>query len=165
MSDLVEINERIGGYLKWSSMADNASFGLEYLLQGKKDGQTLDLLNEGIKLCEMLEKGITDKTIIDDTKLEAYSAISSLISESNETSKFDKTELDTITQEAKINKEALQNAIELQENYIEEDIRKLQRFFNKVSSPYLRKAFNAMHKIETFKGISTNVQSSRSIIG
>lgn len=165
MSNLVEINERIGGYLKWSSMADNASFGLEYLLQGKKDKQTLDLLSEGIKLCEMLEESITDKTIIDDTKLEAYSAISSLISRSNETSKFDKTELDTITQEAKINKEALQNAIELQENYIEEDIRKLQRFFNKVSSPYLRKAFNAMHKIETFKGISTNVQSGRSIIG
>ena len=164
MSDLVEINERIGGYLKWSSMADNASFGLEYLLQGKKDQQTLDLLNEGIKLCEMLEKGITDSTIIDDTKLEAYSAISSLITPFDETSKIDEKELETITKEASFNKEALQNTIELQGNYVEEEIRKLQRFFNKVSSPYLRKAFNAMHKIETFKGISTNVQSSRSII-
>ena len=164
MSDLVEINERIGGYLKWSSMADNASFGLEYLLQGKKDQQTLDLLNEGIKLCEMLEKGITDSTIIDDTKLEAYSAISSLITPFDETSKIDEKELETITKEASFNKEVLQNTIELQGNYVEEEIRKLQRFFNKVSSPYLRKAFNAMHKIETFKGISTNVQSSRSII-
>ena len=164
MSDLVEINERIGGYLKWSSMADNASFGLEYLLQGKKDQQTLDLLNEGIKLCEMLEKGITDSTIIDDTKLEAYSAISSLITPFDETSKIDEKELETITKEASFNKEALQNTIELQGNYVEEEIRKLQRFFNKVSAPYLRKAFNAMHKIETFKGISTNVQSSRSII-
>lgn len=165
MNNLVEINERVGGYLKWSSMADNASFGLEYLLQGKKDGPTLDLLNEGIKLCEMLEEGITDKTIIDDTKLEAYSAISSLITPFDETSKIDENELETITTEARINKEALQKAMKLQENYIEEDIRKLQRFFNKVSTPYLRKAFNAMHKIETFKGISTNVQSSRSIVG
>lgn len=163
MSDLVEINERIGGYLKWSSMADNASFGLEYLLQGKKDGQTLDLLKEGIKLCEMLEKGITDATPIDDANLEAYSAISSLITPFDETSEIDEMDIKTIAVEAKINKASLQTAIR-SEIYLEEDIRKLQRFFNKVSSPYLKRAFRAMHKIETFKGMSTNVQSSRNII-
>ena len=164
MSDLVEINERIGGYLKWSSMADNASFGLEYLLQGKIGEQTFDLLNEGIKLCEMLEKGITDKTLIDDTNLEAYSAISSLITPFDETSEIDEKELETITTEAKTNKESLQIAIK-SETCSEKEIRRLQRFFNKVSSPYLKRAFKAMHKIERFRGMSTNVQRCGNIIG
>lgn len=165
MGKLVEITECVGDCLKWSSMADNASFGLEYLLHGKRDERTRNLLQEGIKLCEILQEDITAKTVINSSKLEAYSAISSLVAPSDKQSTTEKDELKNISKNAKKIKRYLQKAIDQEATYSEENIREFQRFFNKISVPYLRKAFNDMRRIETIRGASTNVRIGRSTTG
>ncbi len=164
MAELLEITERAGSYLKWSSMADNAVFGMEYFLRGIHEQKTKMLLQEGIKLCEMLEEEITDQTLINDSKLEAYSAIRSLITISDEHSAVDETELMDITRKAKEIKIHLQNMIDIKKKYSEEDIRKFQHFFNNVSEPYLKNALQDIHKIETIKGIHANVRIKRTTI-
>jgi len=148
----MEITERAGSNLKWSSMADNAVFGMEYFLKGIQKQNRDILLQEGIKLCEMLEEEITDKTLINDSKLEAYFAIRSLTTISNEHSAVNVTELNDITQKVKEIKIHLQNMIEFKKKYSEGEIRKFQQFFNNVSEPYLRNALQDIYKIETIKG-------------
>lgn len=164
MVELMEITERAGSNLKWSSMADNAVFGMEYFLKGIQKQNRDILLQEGIKLCEMLEEEITDKTLINDSKLEAYFAIRSLTTISDEHSAVNVTELNDITQKAKEIKIHLQNMIEFKKKYSEGDIRKFQQFFNNVSEPYLRNALQDIHKIETIKGIHANVRIKRTTI-
>lgn len=164
MVELMEITERAGSNLKWSSMADNAVFGMEYFLKGIQKQNRDMLLQEGIKLCEMLEEEITDKTLINDSKLEAYSAIRSLTTISDERSAVNEMELIDLTKKAKEIKIHLQNMIKFKKKYSEKDIRKFQQFFNNVSEPYLRNALQDIHKIETIKGIHANVRIKRTTI-
>ncbi len=151
MSELLEITDRVGNYLKWSSMADNAIIGLEYLYLKQNNDRTKSLLEEGLRLCEIFEEEITNETIIDDSKLEAYNAISSLVALSDEPTTIDENKLKEITKNAKEIKIHLQKAIDKSENYSEKDIRTYQQFFNRISAPYLKKAFKDISKIENIR--------------
>lgn len=157
---MIEITERAGGYLKWSSMADNASFGLEYLLLGETGVETNELLQEGIKFCDMLEKG-ADQTNINTSKIEACLAVSSLTSSFDVPSGEVDKRLEEIVKEAKIIKESLIDAITENKTFSKEEIRKMQRFFNEVSTPYLNKAFKEIRQSEMVRSKSRNVYFRR----
>ncbi len=157
MSGMVELTENIGGNLRWSSMADNAGFGLEYLLRGIKDNRTIELLREGVKFCALLEAGEA-KVPLNYAELEANLMTRTLSVYSDELS--GKTPKDII-EEAKIVKESLLQVIREDKKFNEEDIRKMQHFFNEASTPYLREAFKDIRKIEAVRRKSPNVHLGR----
>lgn len=159
MSGIVELTENIGGNLRWSSMADNASFGLEYLLQGKKDERTKKLLGEGVEFCALLEAGISETQ--SNTGLEAYLMKTTLSRSIDELSGITP---ENIIEEAKKVKEYLLQIIQKNKIFKEEDIRNMQHFFNEVSTPYLREAFKDMRKIEITRRKSSNVRVGRIVI-
>lgn len=160
MSEMVELTENIGGNLKWSSMADNASFGLEYLLQGRKDERTYSLLKEGVEFCTLLEAGESEVQS-NYSRLEAYlmtrTLSSSLEGLSDKTSK-------KIIEEAKIVKKSLLHAINENQEFNKDEIRKMQRFFNEASTPHLREAIKDIRKIEATRRKSSNVRLGRIVI-
>ncbi len=160
MSELVELTESVGGNLKWSSMADNASFGLEYLLLGIRDDRTKKLLKEGVEFCALLEKGES----IEQSRsngLEAYLMARTLSTSIVELS--GKTPEEMIGEAKKV-KVALLQAIDEKKTFSEEETRKMQDFFNKASTPHLREAFKDLRKIEATRGRSSNVRVGRIII-
>lgn len=160
MSELVEVTENIGGNLRWSSMADNASFGLEFLLLGRKDDRTNKLLKEGVEFCTLLEKGESEAQS-NSSGLEAYLMARTLKTSIKEL--YGKTPKEII-EEAKKVKESLLRAINENKTFSEEETRKMQDFFNKTSAPYLREAFRDLRRIETTRGRSSNVRFGRIII-
>lgn len=141
MSELVELTEKIGGNLRWSSMADNAGFGLEYLLQNIKNDRTNELLKEGVMFCTLLEKG--GEVPSNRTTLEANLMTKTLSVGIEELS--DKTP-QQIIEEAKTVKISLLQAIDKDKKFSEGEIRKMQRFFNEASMPFLRAAFKEIKK-------------------
>lgn len=141
MSEMVELTENIGGNLRWSSMADNAGFGLEYLLQNIQNDRTNELLKEGVTFCTLLEKG--EEVPSNHTTLEANLMTKTFSVGIKEIS--DKTP-QQIIEEAKTVKASLLQAIDKTEKFSEEDIRKMQRFFNEASMPFLRAAFKDIKK-------------------
>nr|WAH99923.1 MAG: hypothetical protein OI716_00750 [Candidatus Methanoperedens sp.]WAI00077.1 MAG: hypothetical protein OI720_00595 [Candidatus Methanoperedens sp.] len=153
MNEVLEITDRVGSYLKWSSMADNAIIGLEYLHLKQDNDRTKSLLEEGLRLCEIFEEEITYDTIIDDSKLEAYNAISSLVAISDEPTTIDDKKMKELTKNAKKIKIQLQKAIDKNENYSEKDIRTYQQFFNRISAPFLKKAFKDIARIENIRRV------------
>jgi hypothetical protein len=159
MSGMIELTENIGGNLRWSSMADNASFGLEFLLQGKKDDRTKKLLCEGVEFCALLEIGVSETQ--SNSGLEAYLMKTTLSSSIEELS--GKTP-ENIIEEAKKVKESLLQIIHKNKIFKEEDIRSMQHFFNEVSTPYLREAFKDMRKIEMTRRKSSNVRIGRIVV-
>lgn len=160
MSGMVEVTENIGGNLRWSSMADNACFGLEYLLLGRRDDRTNKLLKEGVEFCILLEKGKAEVQS-DSAGLEAYLMARTLSTSIVELSGKTPEE---IIEEAKKVKEFLLKAINENKTFNEEEIRSMQDFFNKASAPYLREAFKDLRKIEATRGRSSNVRVGRIII-
>lgn len=159
MSGMVELTENIGGNLRWSSMADNASFGLEYLLQGRKDERTDKLLKEGVEFCTLLVEGSEVQS--NTAGLQAYLMTKTLSISIEEL--FGKTPNDII-EDAKKVKESLLQAINENKKFSEEEIRKMQRFFNDASTPYLREAFKDIRKIEVTRRKSSNVRVGRIVI-
>ncbi len=159
MSGMVELTENIGGNLRWSSMADNASFGLEYLLQGRKDERTDKLLKEGVEFCTLLVEGSEVQS--NTAGLQAYLMTKTLSISIEELS--GKTPNDII-EDAKKVKESLLQAINENKKFSEEEIRKMQRFFNDASTPYLREAFKDIRKIEVTRRKSSNVRVGRIVI-
>ncbi len=159
MSELIEVTENIGGNLRWSSMADNASFGLEFLLIGKKDDRTFRLLKEGVEFCNSLEKGESEAQP-NSSGLEVYLMARTLKMSITEISGKTPKE---IVEEAKKVKESLLQAINENKTFSEEETRRMQDFFNKASAPYLREAFRDLRRIETTRGRSSNVSFGRVI--
>lgn len=159
MSGMVELTENIGGNLRWSSMADNASFGLEYLLQGRKDERTDKLLKEGVEFCTLLVEGSEVQS--NTAGLQAYLMTKTLSISIEELS--GKTPNDII-EDAKKVKESLLQAINENKKFSEEEIRKMQHFFNDASTPYLREAFKDIRKIEVTRRKSSNVRVGRIVI-
>ncbi len=160
MSELVELTENVGGNLKWSSMADNASFGLEYLLQGKKDERTYDLLKEGVEFCTLLETGGSESQS-NYAGLEAYLMTRTLSISIEELAGKTSKE---IIEEAKTVKKYLLQAINENKEFSKEEIRKMQHFFNETSTPYLREAIKDIRKIEVTRRKSSNVRLGRIVI-
>lgn len=160
MSGMVEVIENIGGNLRWSSMADNASFGLEYLLQGRKDERTNKLLKEGVEFCTLLVEGGLEVQS-NSAGLQAYLMTKTLSISIEELS--GRTPNDII-EEAKKVKESLLQAMNEDKKFSEEEIRKMQRFFNEASAPYLREAFKDIRKIEVTRRKSSNVRVGRIVI-
>ncbi len=157
MSELIELTENIGGNLRWSSMADNASFGLEYFLQGRKDERTYKLLREGVEFCTLLETGEAEVQS-NSCGLEAYLMTRTLSISREELSGRTPEE---IIEEAKKVKESLLQAINENKEFNERDIREMQRFFNEASTPYLKEAFKDIRKIEVTRRKSSNVHVGR----
>ena len=157
---MVVLTENVGGNLKWSSMADNASFGLEYLLKGKKNELTDKLLTEGVEFCTLLA---TDDSEAQSNLigLESYVMTRTLSNSIDESS--NKTS-DEIIKEAKQVKESLLKAINNAMKFNEEEIRKMQHFFNETSAPYLKEAFKDIRKIEVVKRKSSNVRARRVVV-
>ncbi len=157
MSEMVELTENIGGNLRWSSMADNAGFGLEYLLHDIKDERTIKLLEEGVKFCNLLITG--DSEVPSNyTGLEAHLMTKTLSINIDKSSGRTSTQ---IIEEAKKVKESLEQAIKEDKKFDEEQIRKMQHFFNETSTPYLRAAFKDIRKIEATRRKSSNVHLGR----
>ena len=155
--EMVVLTENVGGNLKWSSMADNASFGLEYYLLGREDQTTDDLLQEGVKFCHLLVTDDSDlKTSPNINGLEAY-LMKSTLSNSIEKSS-DKTP-DDIIEAAKNVKESLLQVINKKKKLSEDETRKMQNFFNEASVPYLKEAFQNIRKIEVTRRKSSNVRT------
>jgi len=157
MSEMVELTENIGGKLRWSSMADNAGFGLEYLLHDIMDERTIKLLEEGVMFCTLLITG--DSEVPSNyTELESHLMTKTLSINIDKSSGRTSTQ---IIEEAKKVKESLLQAINENKKFNDEQIRNMQHFFNETSTPYLRAAFKDIRKFETTRRKSSNVQLGR----
>lgn len=159
MSELIEVTENIGGNLRCSSMADNASFGLEFLLIDKIDDRTIRLLKEGVEFCDLLEKGESEMQP-NSSGLKVHLMARTLKTSIKEISGKTSNE---IIEEAKEVKKSLLQAINENKTFSDEETRKMQDFFNKASAPYLREAFIDLRRIETNRGRSSNVSFGRII--
>ena len=116
--------------LRYSSLANNGAFGLEYLLTLQKNDRTQSLLNDGMKLLCTIDEYIDNNTIIDQDKLEKYE-VQKMLSKC-----FKEDKLREIIHQSNINKEILTGII----NRLEVDeitARKLQHFFNEISGCFL----------------------------
>ncbi len=116
--------------LRYSSLANNGAFGLEYLLTLQKNNRTQVLLNDGMKLLCTIDERIDDNTMIDQDKLEKYEVQKMVLK------CFDEYKLKEMIHQSNINKEILTEIICTLE-VKEITARKLQHFFNEISSCFL----------------------------
>jgi glutamyl-tRNA reductase len=144
---MLETTENIGDYLKWSSMADNAVIGLEFLLIGEDKDIADELLDEGLHLCDILSEEISPNAEIKASKLETYKAMSTLALERNIKEETTEAIFKDISSKAKNTKGTLLNIRLNKKEYSEADIREIQKFFNEISSPYVHKAFKHLQEI------------------
>ena len=125
--------------LGYSTLANNGSFGLEYLLTLQKNDRTQMLLNDGMKLLCTIDEYIDDITVIDQDKLKKYEVQKMLLK------CFDEYKLREIIHQSNINKEILSEII----NRLEVDeitARKLQHFFNEISGYFMNLAMRELRK-------------------
>ncbi len=115
-------------------MTLNVSFALECLLNGSLH-RARELMKDGIELCSMIEKGEHIDDIISYDELQIWEFMKLM------KQFFNPEELLEIINEAKEIKSNLDYA--LNSTYIDcvfsmKEIRKMQHFFNRVGSPFLK---------------------------
>ena len=156
--DFLNISEKLKENLEYSSLADNASFGLEFYLKGKNDERTRKLIEDGIKLCKLLETGneIYDKSKILIKDLESRSAFDSLLTymlnadkRSPEWQNKKKNARKGLESQLKHVTQILDTILKGKKKIPPEKIRECQQFFNEIGTPYLRQAFSDVRKLET----------------
>ncbi len=148
MTTITETTENVGNFLKWSSMADNAVIGLEYLLLDVEKDRRKMLLNEGLTLCEMLEKGTLNLEIEDDN-IESHNLVTVLTSkfpaEKEESkTKYNIKELSSKASEFRV---FIENMMTNSNEYDTEYVKEIQRFFNEISAPFTYEALVNLHNI------------------
>lgn len=109
--------------LVMSTLADNSSFGLAWLLKGEESDRVVRLLEDGIKFCDNIEETEQSKAI----KVSLQGTAEAL-----------KKHLD----------ETIANKINLRfkSPYNEQETHMMQRFFNETSAPYLKKEWARTRK-------------------
>lgn len=130
-------------YLNIDSLANSGSFGLEYYMLGDFD-KAKPLLMKGIEFCDIIQKGnfALAQEAIDQSYLDAWEDIQVLIVGKGP------DELGIIAKEAESIKIELMKMIQTDSSYSERDIRKMQKFFNDTSAPYLARASSILRGLE-----------------
>ncbi len=106
------------------TLACNAGFGLEWLLHGEAGDRTVRLLQDGIRFCDNIVETVESKTF----KNSLQKTVTALNDHVNEL-QGDKT-----------------GSIGYKSPYSEQDIRRMQHFFNEKSTPYLRRRLAIMRR-------------------
>lgn len=133
------INITIGECLNIDTKANNAGFGLEYYLHNELSEDEKHLIQDGIIFCDYIIKG-TEQFFASRVKGSDFDEISyNMVQFLSQ--KFP-DEIKEIVNESTRTKECLTKIINNQERYSEEDIRKMQGFFNKISTPFLNRSMN-----------------------
>jgi len=136
----------------FSSLADNAIFGLgDYLKERIND----ELLDSGIEFCKELRKGkeIWDKGQIKHGELEYYEKYKMLSSSKDDIVK-EGFNLDEVPEEAEKIESMLED-IKRNKNlsYSESEIKQAQHFFTAYSMPFWRDTMKTLEEIRSRKGL------------
>ena len=112
------------------TLACNGAFGLEWLLHGEASGRAVRLLQDGIKFCDNIKK--TDESkVIKDSLQRTLTALNNHVNEltANKT-----------------------DGKGYKSPYSEQDIRRMQHFFNEQGTPYLNRRLAIMRKRQSGRG-------------
>ena len=129
--------------LNIDSLANDANFGLEYYTLGNFE-KAKPLLMRGIEFCEMIQKGnfATTHEVINSSYLDAWEDIQILVKCKSP------CQLKAIVKDAESAKILLMKMVQTNAIYPIYDIRKMQKFFNDASSPYLSRARRSLRRLE-----------------
>ena len=153
MEDQFAATDDVGTMLDQSAMADSASFGLEYVILGRRDKRVIELLTTGIKLCksflESAEK-IPETLQTEDDYL-TYLSLDAFLPPT----KTEKALRDGLAPDRDRFRELL-NGLEHVVHVVEsggelpaqEEIRELQRSLGYVSTSYLRGAVPRIRRLD-----------------
>lgn len=134
------------------TLANNAEFGLEYLLQGTPEynERARKLLEQGILFCDILECGNVamarekNEQGINFFWLDAYDNIEVL------RQTFASQQLEDLFVRATFVKINLLRVRHGRTDFTEERIREMQHFFDEAGTPYLRRAYSHMRRRHHF---------------
>lgn len=133
------INITVGECLNIDTKANNVGFGLEYYLHDELSEDKEYLIQDGIIFCDYIIKG-TEQFFVTTIKGSDFDETSRNMVQFL-AQKFPDEIKETCAESIRT-RECLLKIINNQERYSEKEIRKMQGFFNKISTPFLNRAIN-----------------------